>query len=99
MEPKLVSMKRSVKDKRKDMGSCAPIECIAPDYPWGLVLRLESDELDKLGLKELPKVGTEMPMSITVRVTSVSQSASDNGGKKTDEERSVSLQITAIGIG
>ena len=98
-ETKLISMKRSNKDKRKDMGKCAPIDCIAPDYPWGLCLNLESDELDKLGLTNLPKVGTEMPITATVKVTRVSQSASENGGKEADEHRSVSLQITAIAIG
>ena len=96
---KMVSMKRSEADRRKDMGEPAPLEAMAPDYPWGLCINMDGDELDKLGMKELPQVGTVMPMQVLVKVTSVSQSASEGRGEEYDESRRVSFQITDIGIG
>jgi hypothetical protein len=98
-KPKLVSLKRTAKDKRKDAGNGPSIECVAPDYPYGTCLQLEGDELDKIGMKELPKVGTQIPMTILVTVTRVSQSASEREGGEADESRSVSLQITDLAIG
>ncbi len=93
--PKLTSMKRSASDMRKDQGENAPIEAIAPDYPYGLVINLDSDEIKKLGIKELPKVGTEFPISAIVKVTRVMQSAVEGR----DEENCISLQITDLGLG
>lgn len=98
-KPKMVSMKRSAKDKRKDAGECAPIDCIAADYPYGLVVNLDTDELDKLGLKELPAVGTELPITVKVKVTRVEQSASEGPRDEANERRTMSLQITDMAIG
>lgn len=95
MAAKMASMKRSEKDKRKDMGEHASIEAIAPDYPYGLCIHLDKDELDKLGMKELPKVGTEMPVTAVAKVTRVSQSAVEGA----DEQTSIDLQITDMGLG
>lgn len=92
---KMVSMMRTASDKRGDKMSNAPIEATQPDYPYGLVLHLEKDEIDKLGMKQLPGIGTEMPMHVLLRVTRVSQSAAEGA----DEQTSVDLQITDIGIG
>lgn len=95
MATKLVSMKRTKDDKRKDMGSPAEVTSIAPDYPWGLCIHLEADELAKLGMKEMPTVGTEMPITAVVKVTRVSQSAVEGS----DDQKSVDLQVTSLGIG
>lgn len=88
-------MKRSAEDIRKDQGENAGIEAIAPDYPYGLVINLEADEIKKLGMKELPKIGTEIPISAVVKVTRVTQSAVEGA----DEESSISMQITELGLG
>lgn len=63
-------------------------------YPWGLSMHLEKEVLDKLGLKELPEVGSTMQITATVEVTSVAQSAS----RDRDMERSVGLQITRMAV-
>ena len=44
-----------------------------PRYPWGLEIRLESDELEKLGLspENLPTVGQTIPLSAIARVTAI----------------------------
>ena len=36
------------------------IEADEPRYPYGLCISLGKDELEKLGITALPKVGTEM---------------------------------------
>lgn len=99
MAAKLVSMKRSAADKRKDMGSPCSVESIAPDYPWGLCVNMDGDELDKLGLKDLPEVGTEFMLMAKVKVTSVNQSASESKKKgEYDESRRITLQITDLAL-
>lgn len=44
-----------------------------PRYPWGLEIRLESDELEKLGLspENLPTIGQTIPLSAIARVTAI----------------------------
>lgn len=60
-----------------------------PEYPYGLRVGLDSESLDKLGVTELPTIGTTMTLMAKVEVVSVSQYESDDG-----KNRDVSLQIT-----
>jgi hypothetical protein len=60
-----------------------------PDYPYGLTLHLDSESLDKLGIKELPEVGAEMMIGAKVKVESINMSDSDDG-----KEKHVALQVT-----
>lgn len=59
-------------------------------YPWGLCIRLEKEQLDKLGMKQLPRVGTELHVMAMAKVTSVEQSAREGD----EEHQCVALQIT-----
>ena len=95
LDQKMISMKRSKEDKRADKLEHAPMEATAPDYPWGLCLHMDGDEMDKLGIKTMPKVGDEMVIVCKVCVTRTAQSASEytNG----EETKSIDLQITDIG--
>jgi len=93
---KMISMKRTPEDKREDAGEHAPMEAMAPDYPYGLCIHMDKDELDKLGITDLPKVGTEMTMTVKVCVTMVSQSAAT--GKEAYEQTSVNFQITDMAL-
>lgn len=61
----------------------------APEYPYGLTLCLCDDVLEKLGMTELPPVGTVMNLSALVTVCSVSQYENQSG-----KENDLSLQIT-----
>lgn len=83
----MVDMKRP---KRK-MGTEMAMPMMDSPYPYGLQIRLENDELDKLKFK-LPRVGEEFCLEAMVRVTNVSESQS--AGNKGD--RAVSLQITKM---
>lgn len=97
--PKLVSLKRTPEDKRKDMGEPAPIEAMAPDYPWGTCIHLDTDELEKLGIKKLPEVGTVLTLTAKVRVTRRSESEGENyPGADSEENKCLDLQITDAAI-
>lgn len=98
MAKELVSMKRTAEDKRKDMGSPCPVDCIAPDYPWGLTFNLGTDEIEKLGMSRLPEVGTEFTMTAKVKVTRVEQSSSSDSRDKTSESRNIALQLTDMAL-
>lgn len=47
------------------------------EYPYGLILNLEEEQLAKLGLEGLPEVGTYLMVSARVEV--VGNSTRDNG--------------------
>lgn len=99
MAAKLISMKRTPADKRKDAGETCSIEAIAPDFPYGLTIRMDGDELDKLKINTLPTVGTDMVITAKVKITRVSQSASTSTKGDADESRCVEMQITDMAIG
>ena len=89
----LVDMKYSkaeMKEEAKEVGpSGQPAQ-----YPWGLCISLEKDELDKLGIKDLPDVGGEVHFMAVAKVTSVNQSASVTQG----EDTRVGLQIIMMQV-
>lgn len=93
-DPTMVSMERTKAEKKKAQERCeVAMPSDGPDYPWGLNLNLGKEELDKLGIKELPGVGDEFHIVAVCCVTRVSQSASKGG----DEHMGVELQITHMG--
>jgi hypothetical protein len=71
------------------------VELDEPSYPYGLCIRLGKDELEKLGVTALPKVGSEMMISAKVFVKSVSSYQTQGAGNDTSME----LQITDMEIG
>lgn len=87
---KLVNMKRTEEKKTENMAIASPD---SPVYPYGLNISLGHEEIKKLGLKELPKVGSKMKMMAMVEITSVSQYESKGG-----VDGSISLQITDLGF-
>ena len=93
--PKLVDMaytKAELKAKDQEM-SVGPSGQPDP-YPWGLNLRLDKSSLDKLGIKDLPRVGGEYHFVAVAKVTGVNMSAREGQ----DDETSVALQITMMQI-
>lgn len=94
-DPKLVDLaytKAELKEEKKEMA--IGYDGQPNPYPWGLCLRLESKELDKLGITDMPQIGSEFHMLVVAEVTSVEQSARQGS----DETRCVGLQITAAQI-
>ena len=73
--------------------SDAPALAKEPVYPYGLVINLQKEELDKLGLKELPGIGEAFMLEGKCVVKSISAGASE-----VHEHASVELQLTHLGI-
>ena len=91
----LVSMKRApVKKSKKSADMCCSDPMGGNEYPWGLSINLENESLDKLGMDDLPKVGSTVKVVAEAKVESVS-SRSDRDDKN---NRTVSLQIVKMAI-
>lgn len=90
---KLIDMKLSP-EKQSEMKSEATIGGGDQDqYPYGLQIRLGKDELEKLGIKNLPSPNQVAVLTAQVEVTSVSSYDTQQG-----EDKSISLQITDLSL-
>ncbi len=89
---KLVNMKQ---EPEKIDQAVSPMKSDAPAYPYGLQIRLDHKSLEKLGIKELPKVGKSMKLTATVEVCGVSMNESSLYG----ENKNLELQITDMALG
>lgn len=83
----LTSMKLSTAESKTE-GNFAMAD--KPQYPYGLCIELDKIALEKLGIKDLPDVGTEATVTAKVMVRSVSASQYEGG----NDSASISLQIT-----
>jgi hypothetical protein len=95
---KQVNLKRTPAEKKaeesrhKEMGYSNPPK--AHDYPQGLIINIGEGELDKLGIKTLPKADTEVNFTGRGRVVTVHSEAVS--GK--DPTERLEVQITHMGI-
>lgn len=92
MAEKLVDMKYTKAEAKAEAAEYSKPQ--GPEYPWGLQIRLEDDELKKLGITSMPAVGEEMSLDVVVRVTSVSESQYADGRA----DRCLCLQIVQMGV-
>jgi hypothetical protein len=76
-------------DEAKEADCCAPSSDGGPAYPWGLSIYLDNETLAKLGITQLPDVGSKLTLTALVEVSSNSQ-------RQTQEGKTVNmdLQIT-----
>ena len=86
------------KDEAKSEYGVEPSDDSLPKYPYGLTLYLDDDTLKKLGITDLPKVGTSMPATITVMVTGTSQRATQSSKDGEQMHTCVDLQITDMDL-
>lgn len=91
---KLVSLKIKPSEQQKDSPACAPCDMEKPKYPWGTTLHLDEKALAKLGIKEMPAVGTEIPISAVAKVTGTSEREYESGKHQT-----LDLQLTDMAFG
>jgi len=89
---KLTNMKLTTAEQKAMMSPSLAVGD-RPRYPWGLSITLDTDTLDKLGLKKLPEVGAEFYLCASADVVSLSSNESEGG-----KNRSLSLQITALSL-
>lgn len=92
MTTQLVSMKLSVAEAKAEtmLGSS---DDDLPKYPYGLSICLDDDTLAKLGITDLPAVGSTMQLVATVEVQSVSQYENQKGA-----DNNLNLQITDMAL-
>ena len=88
---KLASMKLKRQDKEKMPAAIGPMDA-GEQYPYGLRIRLENEQLDKLGFDELPKVGEYITLEAECCVISTSQN-DRNGG---EPRKTLELQIEKL---
>lgn len=86
----MINMKREAEREEKP----GEIEYDEPAYSYGLCINLDQEDLAKLGLNALPKVGAEMMIMAKAYVKSTSAYETQGAGK----DMSVSLQITDMEI-
>jgi len=86
--PSLISMKMSAEEK-KDM---AEATFDPPEYPWGLSINLDKEQLEKLSFAPT-SVGGEVMITAKASVQSISQHKNEKG-----DDGHVSLQITDMAI-
>lgn len=65
------------------------------EYPYGLRLHLCEEDLKKLGIKDMPAVGSKMKLVAMVEVCDINISESKLYG----ENRGMGLQITDMELG
>ena len=87
MPENLTSMKRTTAEKKEGSDM---VSAFQEDYPYGLRIHLEDDEISKLNIP-MPKIGETMVLVANIKVTSVSERADEDG-----ENRSIGLQITEM---
>lgn len=90
---KFVDLKRTKADKKSREESYKNMSPDGDDYPYGLTVRLSSDELKKLGLSTMPKTGTEIELEAKAYVVSVTDNQRDGR-----HERSIELQLRKIAL-
>ncbi len=89
---KIAHLKRSKKEaaeRKKEMSK--PISSGDDEYPYGTRIRLEKDEMDKIGIKDA-KPGDHYEIHGHAKVMHAHQSADEHG-----ENRHVELHITHLG--
>lgn len=87
----LTSMQLTSDEAKSQMACCSPSDDKGPKYPYGLTIYLDDETLAKLGITDLPDVGTQMTLTATVEVTSNSQRQTQDG-----KTVNMDLQITAM---
>jgi hypothetical protein len=88
----LINMQNTPAEAKEQVGLTPAAD--APKYPWGLEICLNDDSLDKLNVKTLPAVGTEVTIVAKACVSSTSERSTEGNGSSA----SMSLQITDLQI-
>lgn len=93
-DAKLVDMKLTREERKYDGPVATPSDELRDPYPWGLQLRLENNELEKLGMK-VPQVGGKVTISAVGEIEAVHENQ-HRGQEKVD--RGVTIQIKTLAI-
>lgn len=91
--PELTSMKKEPKNYQEEKQSSV-LKHDGDQYPHGLCIYLGKEEMEKLSMQGMPRIGDRMYMKAFVEVKSIEKSDSEYEG----EEREVGLQITHMDL-
>jgi len=91
----LVDMTMETDDSQaKEAGNAPAIKpSEGPKYPYGLALNLDKDTVEKLSLEDC-QVGDEYDLIAKGKITSMSENDTEDG----QYNKSVTLQLTSIGV-
>jgi hypothetical protein len=92
---KLTDMKLKPRKEEDYSKPASTIVADEPKYPWGLQVRLENEQLEKLGVDKLPAVGTTVVLTARCEVCETGEYQAQKGEH---ERRNVTLQITELAI-
>ena len=94
----MVNLQLSKAEAQEESGATPEL----PRYPYGLSIYLDDETLEKLGMTEMPKVGTVLQLTAQVTVTGTSTRATQGekeAGEATETTCScVDLQITDMDL-
>lgn len=88
---KLINMEQKPEQSSADVASIKPDQSA---YPYGLKLYLDAKILEKLGIKDLPKVGSVLTLEASVEIVGVSMNESSLYG----DNKNCDLQITDMAL-
>ena len=91
----MVNLALTAQEAKDTYGSPSPAVEDAPKYPYGLCIYLNEATLEKLGLSEMPAVGSVIDIVSKAKVTAISEREQQDG----DTERTLDLQITDLDMG
>lgn len=93
MAEKLVDLKMSPAEAKRNMGIGKPVEADLPEYPWGTRFTLRDEHLKKMGLSAKDfEIGAEVSIVAVGRICEVS--SRDARKPKTEVE----IQMTKLRI-
>lgn len=86
LREQMVDMALSPEKREETCAPChSPADYPQPIYPWGLCIRLENEQIDKLGLNTDVEAGDYIAFDAVGKVTSVSSRDTDKGPQKNTE--------------
>lgn len=91
---KMSNMAMSAKEKKAMTGSPTASAPEALQYPYGLQIDLGDESIRKLGMDELPAVGSVLMLHAKVTVSRTNQSEESDGKKR----QNLGLQITELAL-
>lgn len=89
---KMAHMERT-KAEKKEREKDYAIADSGPDYPYGLRVNLDHDGLKKVGMEDMPEVGSEVHLQAKAHVVSARSEKREGS-----EERHLEMQITHLGV-
>jgi len=91
---KLTDLTLTPAEAKEMVDDCTPCgDAEPPKYPYGTAMYLPDEVLKKLGVTELPAVGTKMLLTAEVFVTGVSEREDQK-----EKHKSVDLQMSAASL-